>query len=101
MKSKKWWIIGLIIALAVTILSPLASPWPDGLERVADDQGFIDRALDPLYEIIPDYVLPGVSNEGLATILAGMVGALIVFGLAFGLGHALRARHPDQQTRQP
>lgn len=100
MRNKKWWIVGLIIALAVTILSPLASPWPDGLERVAEDQGFIDRALDPFYETIPDYVLPGVPNEGLATILAGMVGVLIVFGLAFGVGYALRGRKPDQQARQ-
>jgi hypothetical protein len=100
MKNKKWWIVGLIIALAVTILSPLASPWPDGLEKVAEDQGFIDRALDPFYEIIPDYVLPGVPNETVATILAGMVGVLIVFGLAIGVGYGLRGRHPDQQTRQ-
>jgi hypothetical protein len=100
MKTKRWWIVGLTIALAVTILAPLASPWPDGLERVAEDQGFIDRALGPFYEIIPDYVLPGVPNEALATILASMVGVLIVFGLAFGAGYALRSRQADRQTRQ-
>jgi len=100
MKNNRWWIAGLIIALAVTILSPLASAWPDGLERVAEDRGFIDRALDPFYEIIPDYVLPGVPNEALATILAGMVGVLVVFGLAFGVAYALRARQGDRQPHQ-
>jgi hypothetical protein len=100
MKKMRWWIVGLIIALAVTILSPLASPWPDGLERVAEDQGFIDRALDPSYEIIPDYVLPWLPNERLATILAGMVGVLIVFGLALGAGYALRGREADRPPRE-
>ncbi len=100
MKNKKWWVVGLIIAMAVTILSPLASPWPDGLERVAEDQGFIDRALDPFYEIIPDYILPGVPNEALATILAGIVGVLVVFGLAFGVAYALRGKEAKPQTHQ-
>jgi hypothetical protein len=101
MKGKRWWIVGLAIALAVTILSPLASSSPDGLERVAEDQGFIGRALEPLYQIIPDYVLPGIPNEQLATILAGMVGTLIVFGLALGAAYLLRARERDRQPRQP
>lgn len=51
---------------------------PDGLEWVAEEKGFIDTAQGPLYNIIPDYVLPGISNEAVATILAGMVGILIV-----------------------
>ena len=100
MKNKRWWIVGLVIALAVTILSPLASPWPDGLERVAEDQGFIDRALDPFYEIIPDYVLPGVLNEGVATILGGMMGVLIVFGLTLGVACVLRGKEADREPRQ-
>ena len=88
----KWWIIGLLIALAVTLISPLASAWPDGLERVAEDKGFIENAQDAPYEVIPDYVLPGVGNEAVATILAGIVGTLVVFGLAYGLGVLLRRR---------
>ena len=88
----KWWIVGLLIALAVTLLSPLASAWPDGLERVAENKGFIEDAQDAPYEVIPDYVLPGIGNEALATILAGIVGTLVVFGLAYGLGILLRRR---------
>jgi len=88
----KWWVVGLLIALAVTLISPLASAWPDGLERVAEDKGFIEDAQDAPYEVIPDYVLPGVGNEAVATILAGIVGTLVVFGLAYGLGVLLRRR---------
>jgi ABC-type Fe3+ transport system permease subunit len=100
MKNKRWWIIGLIIALAVTVLSPLASPWPDGLERVAENEGFMDRALEPVFQIVPDYVLPGVPNEDLATILAGIIGVLIVFGLAIGVGYALRRDRSERGPRQ-
>jgi hypothetical protein len=98
MSKKRWWIIGLVIALGVTLLSPWASAWPDGLERVAEDHGFIGLAVDPSYEIIPDYVLPGISSEALATILAGVVGALTVFGLALGAGCVLRARRSEGET---
>ena len=88
----EWWIVGLLIALAVTLISPLASAWPDGLERVAEDKGFIEDAQDAPYEVIPDYVFPGIGNEAVATILAGIVGTLVVFGLAYGLGALLKRR---------
>jgi hypothetical protein len=90
--KKYWWLAGLLLALGVALLSPLASPHPDGLERVAEDQGFLDRAREAPYEIIPDYVFPGIENEAVATILAGLVGTLVVFGLGAGLAWALRRR---------
>jgi cobalt/nickel transport system permease protein len=81
----QWATVGLVLALALTLLAPLASPHPDGLERVAEDLGFIGAAREAPYKIIPDYVLPGVSNGALATIAAGIVGTLIVAGVAFGV----------------
>lgn len=86
--GKAVWIGGLVIAVALAILSPLASAHPDGLEWVAEERGFLDLAREPLYEIIPDYVLPGISNESLATILAGVIGALIVLAAAAGVAYA-------------
>ena len=71
--------IGLGIALLLAILSPLASSSPDGLERVAEDHGFIGTAAEAPFQIIPDYVLPWVDNEALGTIGAGIVGTLITF----------------------
>jgi cobalt/nickel transport system permease protein len=88
--GRSWWVVGLLIAVAVTFLSPLASAFPDGLERVAEDLGFIDTALAAPYNIIPDYLFPGISNEPLATIIAGVLGALIVFGVAYGVAYARR-----------
>lgn len=89
---KRWWIVGLVIALVLVLLSPLASPHPDGLERVAEDKGFLEAGRGPLYELIPDYLFPGITDEGVATIVAGVVGTLLLFGLGYGLAHVLRRR---------
>jgi cobalt/nickel transport system permease protein len=83
-------IAGLAVAVALAALAPLASSDPDGLERVAEDAGFLERAQDAPYQIIPDYVLPGVANEALATIAAGVIGLLLVFGVAFAIGRVRR-----------
>ena len=88
----KWWYGVLILALLIAISSPLASSSPDGLERVAEDRDFIDVALAPIFSIFPDYVIPGVTNEAMATILAGLLGTLILFGIGFGLAKLLRTK---------
>jgi cobalt/nickel transport system permease protein len=90
----RWAVAGLLLALAVTLIAPLASPYPDGLERVAEDKGFIEAAQDAPYEIIPDYVLPGIPDEALATIAAGVVGTLIVAGVAFAVARMRRQALP-------
>ena len=76
--------LGYVIALAVTLLAPLASGSPDGLERVAGDYGFIERAQDAPYAVIADYAIPGIQNETLATILAGVIGVTVVYALVAG-----------------
>ena len=65
--------------LGCNALGPLCvGSSPDGLERVAEDQGFIDTARDAPYSVIADYVFPGVESEAMATILAGVIGVTIV-----------------------
>jgi cobalt/nickel transport system permease protein len=76
---------GSVIALALAILSPLASSHPDGLEWVAEQKGFLDVAKGAFYNIMPDYAVPGISDPNLATIAAGILGAIIVFGVAIGI----------------
>jgi cobalt/nickel transport system permease protein len=95
--GKTLWVVGLLIAVALAIASPLASSHPDGLEWVAQQKGFLDTARGPLFQIIPDYVLPGVSNEALATILAGILGTLIVFGMALAVAYTRRNRSTPNQ----
>ncbi len=93
--KRSWWIVGLLLALGLALLSPLASPHPDGLERVAEDHGFIDRAKDAPFQIIADYLFPGIENEAAATIVAGVIGTLVMFGVGVGLAWLLHRRsHP-------
>lgn len=86
------WAFGLAIALLLAVLSPLASAYPDGLEWVAERQGFLHTARPPVYNLIPDYVVPGMPNEALATIAAGILGTLLVFGLALGVAYSRRGK---------
>ncbi len=74
---------GLLVALGVAAFSPLASANPDGLEFIAELQGFLRLAQNPSYELMPDYTLPFLSDPILTTILAVAVGTLVVFGLAW------------------
>lgn len=90
----------LALAVAVglaTAISPFASASPDGLERVAQDEGFIEeRRLAAIQDgsPIPDYAFPGIANQRVATGLAGFTGTLGVFVIGYGAALLLRRRRP-------
>lgn len=100
MKSK-WWLIAFIVCLALAIISPLASSSPDGLEKVAEDKGFIEMAGEPPYQIIADYVFPGIENEAIATIIAGIIGTVLLFGFAYGIGILMAGSSRKRLTQLP
>ncbi|GBD08299.1 Fused nickel transport protein NikMN [Candidatus Thermoflexus japonica] len=93
------WIAGLAMTLILTLLAPIASSDPDGLERVAEDLGFIQAARPSPLSLLPDYAIPGLPNPALATILAGVLGALLVFGLVMALWLGRRARRSEKASR--
>ena len=81
---------GLIIALGLAMfVSPYACSWPDGLDKVAEKFGFAGHAATLIKTWIPDYKMPGIGSEGIATAVAGAIGTLIMFGLACGVGRVL------------
>jgi cobalt/nickel transport system permease protein len=83
-------VAGLGIAVAVCLfLAPLASANPDGLEFVGAKLDFLPGESSPpmVAAPIPDYEMPGLTL-GLATAAAGVVGTIVVFGLAFGIAWA-------------
>jgi cobalt/nickel transport system permease protein len=88
--SGKWIVAGIILALVVVFFAPLASGSPDGLEWVAEQAGFLDTAVDSPFQILPDYTIPVLGETGVSTIVAGIIGALVVAGVTFGLGRILR-----------
>ncbi len=86
---KRYVIVMLILSIIVAGgLSWFASTHPDGLERVAEDTGFSDRAGEPSFTLMPDYTIPG--REGFVwNALAGIAGVLAVFAVAWGAGRLL------------
>ena len=87
-----WWVIaGMVIAIAVVvILAPAASSDPDGLDRVSGDEGFAEKAEEPRFEWLPDYSIPGVDNERVSVVLAGLIGVGSGFGHTLGFGALAR-----------
>ena len=93
-----WVVVGALIALAVVIISPFASANPDGLERVAIDLGFIETAQDSTYNLLPDYTIPLLGESGFSTIIAGLIGAIIVALIAVGFVILLRRKPSEAKS---
>jgi cobalt/nickel transport protein len=111
---------GLLVSVALALLvSPWASSAPDGLEKVAEDKGFIEKAeeTDPAWESapIPDYAVPGLTREAvdeetgevveeptkLATALAGFIGTVAIFLIAWGLALVLKKKTSEKAETTP
>ena len=87
---------GLLVALALAFfVSPQASSKPDGLNKVAIDEGFADREQAHATEDSPlaGYGVEGVDDDRLSTGLAGIAGVGATFAIAGGLFLALRLRN--------
>lgn len=94
-----WVLLGLLAAGAVVILlAPAASDDPDGLDRVSGDEDFSDEAEDPYYEWLPDYTIPGVESEWVSVVVAGLIGVIVVFFLAIGVGEAMEFSRRKAKT---
>lgn len=80
--------VGVAVALA-TFVSPWASSDPDGLEKVAEQQQFLDSARPAGFQQhapAPDYAFPGVDHGPAATAAAGLAGTLLVLAAGTGVG---------------
>jgi cobalt/nickel transport system permease protein len=98
--GRGWVFVGILISLAVVLLSPLASANPDGLERVATDLGFINAGQSAPFKIIPDYTVTFLGNTPFSTVLAGLAGILVVLGLVYLAGKSLQNRKSQIENRQ-
>ena len=90
--SKTWAYIGAAIALVVVLLSPFASADPDGLERVATDMGFISTGQASPFSIIPDYTIPFLGETAASTIVAGVIGVIVVGLIIVLIGRGMKAK---------
>jgi len=98
---------GLGICITLAFLSGFfSSSAPDGLERVAIDEGFTQAAHEHTLSKSPlsGYSSPGIEDEKTGTGIAGAIGILASFAAVWGLLRVLswRARparsHPPRLT---
>ena len=95
MKNKKFYISGILATIFLSgILSYYASSSPDGLEKVAEDTGFIETAQDSAVATSPlaDYGVSLIDYEFLSTGLSGVIGVAITALVAFGLFKFLKPK---------
>jgi hypothetical protein len=90
--KKQYWTLLIISLILGGLLSYFASSHPDGLERVAEDMGFIEKAAEPGFEVIPDYQVPNLPPFW-ANFFAGVIGTLVVWVLTLGLLQIYRKRN--------
>ena len=88
-KNKKFLTSGFAVSLFLAgVVSFYASSNPDGLEKVAQDIGFIETAKDHTYAdgALADYGVKGIENERASVGIAGVIGVIgtaIVGGALF------------------
>lgn len=89
--SRGWVMAGVLVSLAVVLLSPLASANPDGLNRVASDLGFINTAqarVGPL----AGYTVPFLESGSASKIAAGAFGLAVVAVIMILFGQGMKAK---------
>jgi len=81
----------LLSILIAALAAFFASAYPDGLEQVAEKLGFIDQGIAQT-SVMTDYSIPFISQKGVSTAFAGIIGIFIIIGLFFGAAKLARSR---------
>ncbi|WP_017653490.1 energy-coupling factor ABC transporter permease [Fortiea contorta] len=93
-KFRGWSVPVVTILLIAGVLSLFASAWPDGLEKVAENIGFIKLA-ENVRVIVPtplaDYGIQGLGAIG--TSIAGLIGSAVCFAVAFGIAKIVKPKN--------
>lgn len=89
-------LVTLIVAVGV---AQFAVDEPDGLERVAEDEGFDSAAREHAFSssIFADYATRGVASEPVSLAIAGVGGVLLTLAVGSGLFLAIRRDSDDGQ----
>ncbi|WP_315790992.1 energy-coupling factor ABC transporter permease [Fischerella sp. JS2] len=89
------WVVPVVSILLISgLLSLVASAWPDGLERVAENLGFINLAEQVRVAVptpLADYSIEGLGPIG--TSIAGIVGSIVCFAVAFGIAQVVKPKN--------
>jgi cobalt/nickel transport protein len=100
MKNKTLIAAGFALSLVLAGgVSFYASSSPDGLEKVAEDIGFIETAKENSNAdgLLADYGVKGVDNERLSTGAAGIIGVVATAAISTGLFYMVRRKPEAKQ----
>ena len=95
MKQRTFLISGFIASLFLAgVVSFYASSHPDGLEKVAEDIGFIETAKENTNadSLLADYGVKGVDKERLSVGAAGVIGVIATGVISTGLFMLVRRK---------
>lgn len=95
-KQTRFLLAGFVLSLFLAgVVSNFASSSPDGLEKVAEDIGFLDDAKEHSNSdgLLADYGVKGIENDRLSTGAAGVIGVLATAGVSTGLFLVLRRKN--------
>lgn len=101
---KKVWATGLVTALVLAgFVSFYASASPDGLEKVATDQGIDEKVEEHAAAGSPlaDYGVKDVSNARISGGLAGVIGVGATVVVGSGVFYVVRRRRTDEPASAP
>jgi cobalt/nickel transport protein len=96
--NRKFYLSGLVVSLFLAgVISFYASSSPDGLEKVAEDIGFIQTAKEHTNSkgTLADYGVKGIENERASVGVAGVIG-VVGTAIVTGFGFRLLARKPKK-----
>ncbi|MFC4494280.1 energy-coupling factor ABC transporter permease [Streptomyces ovatisporus] len=96
--NRRLWLGGLLVTvLCAGIVSFYASASPDGLEKVAADNGIDEKARDHAAADSPlaDYGIEDIADARLSGGLAGVIGAGVTLAVGSGVFVAVRRRQPE------
>lgn len=106
MDRRTWWFLGISLAvtlLVAGVLSGLASTDPDGLDRVARDEGFAAAADESAAADSPlaDYSVDAVDDDRAGTAIAGVIGVAITLAATLGLLYGVRRLRRSRNRAAP
>ena len=98
MTNRRLFLAGLAIALGVAVvIAQFASSSPDGLEYVAEQEGFLETAGDHDLAEVPlaNYGENLTNNGGVNTAVAGLAGTLATLVIGYGVFWLARKTNGD------
>jgi len=88
---KKFLAVIVLLVVFLAVLMPFASSNPDGLEKVAESLGVEESA--PFWEgLMSDYSVEAFKNPYVSTLVAGVLGTLLVLAATLALGFVIAKR---------